>query len=203
MYCGHMGLERPKNWNFYLAFAFFRLAVMLQGRHHGSLAGRPAPGDSSPEDAELVAELAWDFAIKEGFRVFETLPPTKLLARHSSTWAGQGPFLSRSYSTWAQPGAAPVPRVPLVTPSSSLLGMAQALCCKMENVAIQWHFLSFHSRGTPHPLPELQAESARTKAVALMAAQTMDQGTKVPGAEHLHSADPSPALPLDLSSMSG
>lgn len=39
MYCGHMGVERPENWNFYLAFAFFRLAVMLQGRHRGSLAG--------------------------------------------------------------------------------------------------------------------------------------------------------------------
>lgn len=39
MYCGHMGVERPENWNFYLAFAFFRLAVMLQGRLRGSLAG--------------------------------------------------------------------------------------------------------------------------------------------------------------------
>ncbi|NXR28890.1 ACD10 dehydrogenase, partial [Cinclus mexicanus] len=88
MYCGHMGVELPEDWNFYLAFAFFRLAVMLQGCHRGSLAGRPASGDSSPEDAEFVAELAWDFAVKEGFRVFEKLPPIKLLARHCSTWAG-------------------------------------------------------------------------------------------------------------------
>lgn len=116
----------------------------------------PAPGDSSPKDAEFVAELAWDFAIKEGFRVFEKLPPTKLLARHSSTWAGRGPFLSRSYSTWARPGAAPVPGIPLVTPLSSLLGMAQGLGCKMENTGIQWGFPSSHSRGTPHSLPELQ-----------------------------------------------
>lgn len=112
MYCGLMGVEHPENWNFYLAFAFFRLAVMLQGCHRGSLAGRPAAGDSSPKDAEFVAELAWDFAIKEGFRVFENLPPTKLLARHCSTWAGQRPFLGRSYSTWARPGAAPVPTAP-------------------------------------------------------------------------------------------
>ncbi|NXP57315.1 ACD10 dehydrogenase, partial [Chloropsis cyanopogon] len=88
MYCGHMGVECPENWNFYLALAFFRLAVMLQDRHRGSPAGRPAPGDSSPKDTEFVAELAWDFAIKEGFRVFEGLSPTKLLARRSSTWAG-------------------------------------------------------------------------------------------------------------------
>lgn len=39
MYCGLMGVELPENWNFYLAFAFFRLAVVLQGRHRGSLEG--------------------------------------------------------------------------------------------------------------------------------------------------------------------
>ncbi|XP_009073760.1 PREDICTED: acyl-CoA dehydrogenase family member 10-like, partial [Acanthisitta chloris] len=38
LYCGHMGVEHPENWNFYMAFAFFRLAVMLQGHPHGSLA---------------------------------------------------------------------------------------------------------------------------------------------------------------------
>uniref|UniRef100_A0A8C3Q719 Aminoglycoside phosphotransferase domain-containing protein n=1 Tax=Geospiza parvula TaxID=87175 RepID=A0A8C3Q719_GEOPR len=151
MYCGHMGVEHPENWNFYLAFAFFRRAVMLQGRHRGSLAG-----DSSPKDTEFVADLAWDFAVKEGFRVFENLPPTKLLLRRSSTWAGQGPLLGRSFSTWARPGAAPVPRAPLGTPPSSLEGMAQGLCCKMENMGIQRGFPSSHSRGTPCPLPELQ-----------------------------------------------
>lgn len=39
MYCGHMGVEHPKNWNFYMAFAFFRLAAMLQGHYKCSLAG--------------------------------------------------------------------------------------------------------------------------------------------------------------------
>ncbi|NXE80798.1 ACD10 dehydrogenase, partial [Cochlearius cochlearius] len=87
MYCGHMGVECPENWNFYMAFAFFRLAAMLQGLYKGSLAGRPAPGESSPEDAEFVADLAWEFAIKEGFRVFDSLPTSKPLARRYSTWA--------------------------------------------------------------------------------------------------------------------
>ncbi|NXC42378.1 ACD10 dehydrogenase, partial [Penelope pileata] len=82
MYCGHMGIERPKNWNFYMAFAFFRLAAMLQGLHKGSLTG-----ESCPEHAEFVADLAWDFAIKEGFRVFDSLPAAKPFARHYSTWA--------------------------------------------------------------------------------------------------------------------
>ncbi|KFQ50244.1 Acyl-CoA dehydrogenase family member 10, partial [Pelecanus crispus] len=87
MYCSHMGVEHPENWNFYMAFAFFRLAAMLQGLYKHSLEGRPAPGESSPEDAEFVADLAWEFAIKEGFRVFDSLPTTKPLARSYSTWA--------------------------------------------------------------------------------------------------------------------
>ncbi|NXH17360.1 ACD10 dehydrogenase, partial [Bucco capensis] len=87
MYCSHRAVEHPENWNFYMAFAFFRLAAMLQGLHRSSLAGRPAPGESSPQDAEFVADLAWEFAIKEGFRVFDRLPTTKLLARPYSTWA--------------------------------------------------------------------------------------------------------------------
>ncbi|KFO84936.1 Acyl-CoA dehydrogenase family member 10, partial [Buceros rhinoceros silvestris] len=87
MYCGHRGAERPQNWNFYMAFAFFRLAATLQGLHKRSLAGRPAPAESSPKDTEFVANLAWDFAIKEGFRVFDSLPTTKLPARCYSTWA--------------------------------------------------------------------------------------------------------------------
>lgn len=39
MYCDHMGVEHPENWNFYMAFAFFRLAAMLQGLYKHSLAG--------------------------------------------------------------------------------------------------------------------------------------------------------------------
>uniref|UniRef100_A0A8C3PXS0 Aminoglycoside phosphotransferase domain-containing protein n=1 Tax=Chrysolophus pictus TaxID=9089 RepID=A0A8C3PXS0_CHRPC len=38
-YCGHMGMELPENWNFYMAFVFFRLAAMLQRLHKQSLTG--------------------------------------------------------------------------------------------------------------------------------------------------------------------
>ncbi|NXT75013.1 ACD10 dehydrogenase, partial [Zapornia atra] len=88
MYCDRMGMECPENWNFYMAFAFFRLAAKLQGLHKRSLAGNPAPGESSLQDMEFVANLAWDFAVKEGFRVFDSLPTAKPLARHYGTWAG-------------------------------------------------------------------------------------------------------------------
>uniref|UniRef100_A0A8C3PTL5 Aminoglycoside phosphotransferase domain-containing protein n=1 Tax=Calidris pygmaea TaxID=425635 RepID=A0A8C3PTL5_9CHAR len=123
MYCDHMGVEHPENWNFYMAFAFFRLAAMLQGLYKRSLEGEEPKhaGESSPEDAEFVADLAWDFAIKEGFRVFDSLPTTKPLARRYSTWARRGPFLSRSYGTCPPPGAPPEPKVPLVTPPMGLL----------------------------------------------------------------------------------
>ncbi|XP_074743619.1 acyl-CoA dehydrogenase family member 10 isoform X4 [Strix uralensis] len=182
MYCGHMGAEHPENWNFYMAFAFFRLAAMLQGLYRRSLAERPAPGDSSPEDAEFVADLAWEFAIKEGFRVFDSLPTTKPLARRYSTWARRGPFLSRSCAAWPRPGAAPVPKVPLVIPPTSLLGMAQGLYCKLEKiVALQWGFLISQPRWTPRPLLEL----------------------KVPRVERRGGADPSLVLRSGLSSMSG
>ncbi|XP_010212197.1 PREDICTED: acyl-CoA dehydrogenase family member 10 [Tinamus guttatus] len=96
------------NWNFYMAFAFFRLAVRLQGLHKRSLRGhaRPAPGESCQEHAELVADLAWDFAIKEGFRVFNRLPTTKPFMRPYSTRARLGPSFSRSYVTQPCPGTA-------------------------------------------------------------------------------------------------
>ncbi|KAM6051785.1 acyl-CoA dehydrogenase family member 10 isoform 3-T3 [Theristicus caerulescens] len=192
MYCGHMGVERPENWNFYMAFAFFRLAAMLQGLYKRSLAGRPAPGESSPGDAEFVADLAWEFAVKEGFRVFDSLPTTKPLARHYSTWARRRPILSRSYGTWARPGAAPEPKVPLVTPPTSLLGVAQGLCCKLGKVmAVQWSFLISQPRWAPRPLLELKAESAGTKAGALtMTVQAMDQDSQVSRHTHL-TFDPS------------
>ncbi|XP_053938307.1 acyl-CoA dehydrogenase family member 10 isoform X2 [Cuculus canorus] len=158
MYYSHMGVERPENWNFYMAFAFFRLAAMLQELYKRSLAGRPVPGESSPEDVEFVADLAWEFAIKEGFRVFDSLPTTKPLARrHYSTWARRGPFLCRSYGTWPHPGAAPEPKVHLDTPLTSLLGMAQHLGCKLEKImGVQWSFLIPQPTWALRPVLELK-----------------------------------------------
>ncbi|XP_065595328.1 acyl-CoA dehydrogenase family member 10 [Cyrtonyx montezumae] len=160
-YCGHMGMEHPENWNFYMALAFFRLAAKLQGLHKCSLAGRPAKGKSSLEHAEFVADLAWDFAIKEGFRVFDSLSIAKPFAQHYSTWARQGPFLSRSYSTWTHPGTVPVPRVPLIASFSSLLGMARGLYCRLERILdVQWSFLISQPRWTPCPVLENKVSEA-------------------------------------------
>ncbi|KFU90236.1 Acyl-CoA dehydrogenase family member 10, partial [Chaetura pelagica] len=87
MYWSQMGMEHPENWNFYMAFAFFRLAAALRGLRTRSAAEEPAPGEGSREDVEFVADLAWEFAIKEGFRVFDSLPTRKPLTRRYSTWS--------------------------------------------------------------------------------------------------------------------
>lgn len=52
-----------------------------------------------------MAELAWDFAIKEGFRVFKEMPATQTLTRSYHAWAGprspRTPTGVRSHSTIA------------------------------------------------------------------------------------------------------
>ncbi|XP_061322390.1 acyl-CoA dehydrogenase family member 10 isoform X2 [Pezoporus flaviventris] len=156
MYWGHMGAQRPENWNFYLAFALFRLAAALQGLCKQPGAGKPAPRGSSLQDVEFVADLAWDFAIKEGFRVFDSLPST----RRYSTWARRGLLLSRSYGTWSRPQSPPV------TPTTSVLGLAQSLYYKLDKImGIQWGLLISQPRWTPRPLLELTAQSGRSQAV--------------------------------------
>lgn len=39
MYCLHMGIPPTENWNFYMAFSFFRIAAILQGVYKRSLTG--------------------------------------------------------------------------------------------------------------------------------------------------------------------
>lgn len=52
-----------------------------------------------------MAELAWDFATKEGFRVFKEMPATRTLTRSYHAWAGprslRSPAGVRSHSTVA------------------------------------------------------------------------------------------------------
>lgn len=44
MYCLNMGIPPIDNWNFYMAFSFFRVAAILQGVYKRSLTGKPWPG---------------------------------------------------------------------------------------------------------------------------------------------------------------
>ncbi|XP_028681110.1 acyl-CoA dehydrogenase family member 10-like isoform X4 [Erpetoichthys calabaricus] len=89
MYSSNMGIEAVENWNFYMAFSFFRVAAILQGVYKRSLHGQAssANAEAAGKLTELMANLAWDFAVKEGFRVFKSFPPVKPgVSRHLSTW---------------------------------------------------------------------------------------------------------------------
>ncbi len=56
-YCQRMGIERLDNWNFYLAFSFFRLAAIAQG-----VAKRAADGNASSKAAAGIATMVQPIA---------------------------------------------------------------------------------------------------------------------------------------------
>uniref|UniRef100_A0A8C3WBX7 Aminoglycoside phosphotransferase domain-containing protein n=1 Tax=Catagonus wagneri TaxID=51154 RepID=A0A8C3WBX7_9CETA len=89
MYCLRMGIPPTENWNFYMAFSFFRIAAILQGVYKRSLTGQAssATAEQSGKLTEFMSNLAWDFAVKEGFQVFKEMPGTKPLTRSHHTWA--------------------------------------------------------------------------------------------------------------------
>ncbi len=62
-YCERRGIARIANWNFYLAFCFFRLAAILQGvvrRAHDGNASNPARAREMAKAIPLLAAMAGD-----------------------------------------------------------------------------------------------------------------------------------------------
>ena len=57
LYCQRMGIEKIDNWNFYVAFSFFRLAAILQGVKKRALDGN-ASSKKALEMGALVRPLA-------------------------------------------------------------------------------------------------------------------------------------------------
>ncbi|XP_048467159.1 acyl-CoA dehydrogenase family member 10 isoform X1 [Rhincodon typus] len=93
LYCDNMGMNPVENWNFYMAFTFFRVAAILQGVYKRSLQGQAssAKAETAGKLAENTAELSWMFAIREGFRKFKSIPtrnPNPPVRKYS-TWNGQ------------------------------------------------------------------------------------------------------------------
>lgn len=60
-YCRLMGIEKITNWNFYLAFSFFRLAAIAQG-----VAKRAQDGNASNKDALKIGALVKPLAVYAG-----------------------------------------------------------------------------------------------------------------------------------------
>lgn len=56
-YCQRMGIDGIDNWNFYLAFSFFRLAAIAQG-----VAKRAADGNASSKSANAVGAMVQPLA---------------------------------------------------------------------------------------------------------------------------------------------
>ncbi|XP_019362773.1 PREDICTED: acyl-CoA dehydrogenase family member 10 [Gavialis gangeticus] len=173
MYCGHMGIPPIENWNFYMAFSFFRVAAILQGVYKRSLTGQAssATAESGGKQAESMADLAWDFATKEGFRVFKAMPATKPLGRPYSTWAWQGPFPRRSYVT--VPHSSSVPAHLILSPEG-LSGRAEDLYRRLRRFmdahvypaeqALRDHQVS-QTRWTLHPLVEELKVKAKSEGL--------------------------------------
>ncbi|XP_078083450.1 acyl-CoA dehydrogenase family member 10-like isoform X2 [Mustelus asterias] len=93
LYCDNMGINPVENWNFYIAFSFFRVTAILQGIYKRSLQGQAssAKAETAGKLTEEVAELAWVFAVREGFQKFKSIPmknPTPPVRKYS-TWSRQ------------------------------------------------------------------------------------------------------------------
>ncbi|XP_077787298.1 acyl-CoA dehydrogenase family member 10 [Podarcis muralis] len=171
MYCKHMGTPAVENWNFYMAFSFFRVAAILQGVYKRSLTGQAssATAGSSGKQAEFIADLAWDFATKEGFRIFKGLPTPMAPTRAFGTWAGPRQFPRSSYSTLA-----PASRFHLIISPDGLPSCVQQLHHKVKKF-METHIypaeqlLRDHqassSRWTPHPLMEELKEKAKSEGL--------------------------------------
>jgi len=65
-YCRHTGREQIPNWNFYLAFSFFRLASILQGVYKRGIIGIASSSEALQRGslAREVADVAWSLIEK-------------------------------------------------------------------------------------------------------------------------------------------
>nr|XP_032814954.1 acyl-CoA dehydrogenase family member 10-like [Petromyzon marinus] len=75
-YCGASGRPPVEDWNFYLAFSFFRVAAILQGVYKRALSGNACSprAEEAGQLAELMADVAWGLATREGFCIFKEQP---------------------------------------------------------------------------------------------------------------------------------
>ncbi|XP_063641045.1 acyl-CoA dehydrogenase family member 10 isoform X16 [Pan troglodytes] len=161
MYCLQMGLPPTENWNFYMAFSFFRVAAILQGVYKRSLTGQASStyAEQTGKLTEFVSNLAWDFAVKEGFRVFKEMPFTNPLTRSYHTWARPQsqwcPTGSRSYSSVPEASPAHTSRGGLVISPESLSPPVRELYHRLK------HFMEQRVYPAEPELQSHQASAAR------------------------------------------
>ncbi|XP_048198876.1 acyl-CoA dehydrogenase family member 10 isoform X2 [Perognathus longimembris pacificus] len=161
MYCLHMGLPAIENWNFYMAFSFFRVAAILQGVYKRSLTGQAssATAEQSGKLTEFMSNLAWDFATKEGFRIFKEMPATKPFTRSHHVWSrAQGllsPTSTRNYSSVPEASPAQAAKGALVLSPEGLSPRARMLYNRL------WAFMEQHVYPAEPELQQHQASADR------------------------------------------
>ncbi|KAF5929298.1 hypothetical protein HPG69_019319 [Diceros bicornis minor] len=180
MYCLHAGIPPVENWNFYVAFSFFRLAAILQGVYKRSLTGQAssANAEQSGKLTEFMSNLAWDFAVKEGFRIFKEMPATKPVTRSYHTWAGpQSPRSTpgtRSYVPFTESSPAHASRAALVISPEGLSPPVRELYQRLKQFMEQHVYpaepeLRSHQasaeRWAPSPLVEDLKEKAKAEGL--------------------------------------
>ncbi|XP_018118918.1 acyl-CoA dehydrogenase family member 10 isoform X1 [Xenopus laevis] len=181
-YCNNMGIPKIHNWNFYMAFSFFRVAAILQGVYKRSLTGQASSSDASSGGklVNVMADIAWDFATKEGFRIFSSQSGT----------SSNNPS-SRSYSTcsrMAVQSGSPKTAFPTLTKTSQysqsrsglilshkeLSGEALDLYQKVKQFIEMYiypaeqefrNYQSSEKRWTPHPFIEELKEKAKLQGL--------------------------------------
>ncbi|XP_059749685.1 acyl-CoA dehydrogenase family member 10 isoform X4 [Balaenoptera ricei] len=180
MYCLHMGIRPTENWNFYMAFSFFRIAAILQGVYKRSLTGHAssATAEQTGKLTEFMSNLAWDFAVKEGFRVFKEMPATKPLTRSHHTRARpqslpRTPGM-RSYVTSTDSSPAHVSKGALVFSPEGLSAPVRELYQRLKQFMerhvypaepeLQHHQASAE-KWTPSPLVEDLKEKAKAEGL--------------------------------------
>ncbi|XP_063641049.1 acyl-CoA dehydrogenase family member 10 isoform X21 [Pan troglodytes] len=127
---------------------------------------------------EFVSNLAWDFAVKEGFRVFKEMPFTNPLTRSYHTWARPQsqwcPTGSRSYSSVPEASPAHTSRGGLVISPESLSPPVRELYHRLKHFMEQRVYpaepeLQSHqasaARWSPSPLIEDLKEKAKAEGL--------------------------------------
>lgn len=123
--------------------------------------------EESGKLTEFMANLAWDFAVKEGFRVFKETPATRPLARSYHTGTGLLPLPSstgaRRYSSAPGASSAHTPQGALIFSPEGLAPPVRELYGRLKRFMQQHVYpaepeLQRHQasadRWSPHPMVE-------------------------------------------------
>ncbi|XP_072271969.1 acyl-CoA dehydrogenase family member 10 [Pyxicephalus adspersus] len=180
-YCENMGIPKVENWNFYMAFAFFRIAAILQGVYKRSLTGQASSANAAATGklTEFMANIAWDFATKEGFRIFKSQPGSTFTnppTRTYTTWSAQSShrFSEKTKSTSSRASHQCVQSGHLVISPDGLSSKTKDLYSKLKGF-IETHiypaeqelrnYQFSEKRWTPHPLTEELKEKAKSQGL--------------------------------------